>query len=96
MARRKVAVTLDEKTLVLVDRLVTRRAFPSRSQVIQEALEFYRKGQKAMSKKNVDPVGRSWNEVRAELFAAEEIAASDLRVAVIGELIKVRQEQLPG
>jgi Arc/MetJ-type ribon-helix-helix transcriptional regulator len=39
MARRKVAVTLDEKTLVLVDRLVTRRAFPSRSQVIQEALD---------------------------------------------------------
>jgi predicted transcriptional regulator len=46
-----------------------------------------------MSEKNVGPVGHSWDEVRAELFTAEEIAASDLRVAIIGELIKARQEQ---
>ena len=36
-------------------------------------------------------IGRSWDEVRAELFTEEEIAESDLRVSLIGELIKARQ-----
>lgn len=31
--------------------------------------------------------------MRNELFTPEEIAASDLRVALIGELIKARQEK---
>lgn len=39
------------------------------------------------------PIGRSWKEVREELFTPEEIAESDLRVALIGELIKARQEK---
>ena len=38
-------------------------------------------------------LGRSWDEVRADLFTPEEITESDLRVAVIGEIIKARQEQ---
>lgn len=38
-------------------------------------------------------VGSSWDEVRAELFTPEEIAESDVRVAVLGELIKARQEK---
>ena len=38
-------------------------------------------------------IGRSWEEVRDELFTPEEIAESDLRVALIGELIKARQEK---
>lgn len=38
-------------------------------------------------------IGHSWNEVRGELFTPEEIAESDLRVALIGELIKARQEK---
>lgn len=38
-------------------------------------------------------IGRSWDEVRAELFTPEEIAESDLRVALMGELIKARQEK---
>ena len=38
-------------------------------------------------------IGRSWDEVRDELFTEEEIAESDLRVSLIGELIKARQEQ---
>lgn len=38
-------------------------------------------------------IGRSWDEVRDELFTPEEIAESDLRVALIGELIKARQEK---
>ena len=36
---------------------------------------------------------RSWNDVRSELFTLEEIAESDLRVALMGEIIAVRKEQ---
>ena len=43
--------------------------------------------------KNTPAIGRSWEEVRAEFFTPEEIAESDLRVALIGELIKARQEK---
>ena len=43
--------------------------------------------------KNNPAIGRSWEEVRAELFTPEEIAASDLRVALMGEIIKARQEK---
>lgn len=47
-----------------------------------------------MSKKNNNSaLGRTWDEVRKELFTPEEIAESDLRVAIIGEFIKARQEK---
>lgn len=39
MAKAKVAVTLDEKILLEVDRLVTRRVFPNRSKAIEEAVQ---------------------------------------------------------
>lgn len=34
----------------------------------------------------------TWDDVREEMFTPEEIAESDLRVALIGELIKARRE----
>lgn len=43
--------------------------------------------------KNNPAVGISWEEARKELFTPEEIAASDLRVAIIGELTKARREK---
>ena len=36
---------------------------------------------------------KTWQEVRPELYTAEEIRESDLRVAIIGELIKARNEK---
>jgi len=36
---------------------------------------------------------RTWNDVRPELYTPEEIRESDLRVAIIGELIKARKER---
>ena len=36
---------------------------------------------------------RTWDDVRQELYTAEEIRESNLRVAIIGELIKARNEQ---
>ena len=38
-------------------------------------------------------VGISWEELEKELFTPEEIAASDLRVASMNELIKAREDR---
>ncbi len=42
---------------------------------------------------NSSSIGTTWAEVRKELFTSEEIAESDLRVALIGEVIKARKER---
>jgi len=42
---------------------------------------------------NVSPRGRTWAEVRSELYTAEEIRESDIRVAIMNELIKARNER---
>ena len=39
-----------------------------------------------------DKTWTTWKDVRGEIFTPEEIAESDLRVALIGELIKARKE----
>lgn len=40
-----------------------------------------------------EAIGSSWEDLRKELFTPEEIAESDLRVAIIGELIRARNEK---
>ena len=42
---------------------------------------------------NNSAIGRSWDDVEREIFTPEEIAESDLRVALIGELIKARRDR---
>ena len=42
---------------------------------------------------NNSAIGGTWEELEREIFTPEEIAASDLRVALIGELIKARNEK---
>jgi len=39
MNKTKIAITLDQRTVKCIDRLVREEVFPSRSQVIQEAIE---------------------------------------------------------
>ena len=46
-----------------------------------------------MNENNYGSIGHRWEDVEKELFTPEEIAASDLRVAIIGEIIKARQEK---
>ena len=41
----------------------------------------------------ISSVGHSWKDARKELFTPEEIAESNLRVALIGEIKKARQEK---
>jgi len=38
-------------------------------------------------------IGSNWKDVRKELYTPEEIAESDIKVALVGEIIKARQEQ---
>ncbi|MDR2645349.1 MAG: helix-turn-helix domain-containing protein [Endomicrobium sp.] len=38
-------------------------------------------------------IGNNWKDVRKELFTSQEIAESNLRVALVGEIIKARQEK---
>lgn len=46
-----------------------------------------------MSKeKEYNPIGRSWDDFEREIFTEEEIAASDLRVNIICELIEARKK----
>jgi len=42
---------------------------------------------------NNNAIGSNWNDVEKEIFTQEEIAESNLRVALVGELIKARKEQ---
>ena len=37
-------------------------------------------------------IGSNWTDIRNDLFTQEEIAATDLRVAIISELIRARKE----
>lgn len=36
--------------------------------------------------------GHEWTQVRKELYTTEEIVESNLRVALVGEMIKAREE----
>ena len=36
---------------------------------------------------------KTWNEVQKDIFTPEEIAESNLRVALVGEIIKARKEK---
>ena len=42
---------------------------------------------------NNSAIGSNWKDVRSELFTKEEILESDMRVAIMSELIEARHEQ---
>lgn len=46
-----------------------------------------------LKKRGEEALSGTWDELEKELFPPEEIAASHLRVSLIGELIKARQEK---
>ncbi len=74
MSTVKVAITLDEELLKKVDGLVKKRAFPSRSRAIQEAVaeSLNRRDRSRLAREcaNLDP--------KAEKRLADEGLASDL------------------
>ena len=42
---------------------------------------------------NNSALGRTWEEVRSELFTPEEIAESNMRVALMKQLVEARRSQ---
>ena len=46
-----------------------------------------------MSKNKISSLGTNWDDFEKQYFTPEEIAESDLRVALISEIIKARHEQ---
>lgn len=45
-----------------------------------------------MSKNKLSPIGSSWDDFEKAAFTPEEIAASDLRAALVNEIINSRQQ----
>lgn len=41
----------------------------------------------------ISPFGSNWEDVKKEIFTPEEIAASQVRVSLMGELVKARMEK---
>jgi len=44
-----------------------------------------------MKNKIVPPIDDEWSDLRKELFTPEEIAACDIKVSIIGEIISARR-----
>ena len=57
--------------------------------VIISVRENLKIGSEKMSK---TAIGSNWKDIRNDLFTQEEIAATDLRVAIISELVRARKE----
>ena len=57
--------------------------------VIISVRENLKIGSEKMSK---TAIGSNWKDIRNDLFTQEEIASTDLRVAIISELIRARKE----
>lgn len=45
-----------------------------------------------MSKKKISPRGTTWDELEKELFSPEEIEESNVRIAIVNEMIRAREE----
>ena len=45
-----------------------------------------------LRERGADAIGESWDDIEKELFTPEEIAASDLRVAMMVEIVRARKE----
>ena len=46
-----------------------------------------------MKNRTVSPTGDDWNKLRGKLLTPEERAATDIKVALLGEIIKARHER---
>lgn len=59
----------------------------------QNALNTAHAAMADLEKRGSGALGSSWEEVEQSLFTPQEIAQSNLRIALIGEICKARQEQ---
>lgn len=59
----------------------------------KQELEIAKANLADLRERGADAIGESWEDVRQELFSQEEIAASNLRVGLMLELTKARNER---
>ena len=59
----------------------------------EEAIQAAKEALQDARERGANAIGEDWDDVRKELFTPQEIAESDLRVALIGEMIKARHEK---
>lgn len=45
-----------------------------------------------MDDNKVSPIGTDWDEYKKSVYSEEEIIESEIRVALIGEIIKIREK----
>lgn len=58
----------------------------------KQAIEQVKANLADLEERGEDALGETWDEIQKELFTPEEIAASDFRVALLGELLKARKK----
>ena len=59
----------------------------------KQAIEQAKANLADLRERGTDALGSRWEDVRKELFTPEELAASSLRVGLMIELTKARNEQ---
>ena len=59
----------------------------------KQAIEQAKANLADLKERGEDALGGTWEELEAEIFSPEEIAASNLRVAMMVELVKARAEK---
>lgn len=59
----------------------------------QKALRVAEERLQDLTERGKSAVGSDWQDVRKEIFTPEEIAASDMRVAIMLDFIKARREK---
>ena len=58
-----------------------------------QAIEQAKANLAELRERGADVIGGDWEALRKEIYTPEEIAASDLRVAVMAELARARRER---
>jgi hypothetical protein len=59
----------------------------------KQAIEQAKENLADLRERGADAIGGDWETLRTEIFTPEEIAASNLRVAVMVELTRARRER---
>lgn len=82
----------DGKRFVLLHQFIKKTQKTPKKEIEQVTCTTTLRGVMEMSKNKISPRGMSWDEYEKKVFTPDEIAASDLRVALISELIEARQK----
>ena len=69
-----------------------RESDPGFRDVWDSSREEYKRIGEEIAKEKISPRGTTWDELEKELFSPEEIEESNVRVAIVNEMIRAREE----